>query len=145
MAALKNRKQHYRRLVVGFGLMLGVMRPGIVSADVVAVGEINQKVVTLNNVAMHNGVISGEIVNRSNQEVRDVELLIRHTWQWSNEFQPGNGDPGMASYQIVDKVIRPGESVRFTFNDVPTSPPRSDGQFQTMVSVAGFTEIFRNP
>ena len=123
MAAFKNRKQSYRRLVAGFGLMFGVMPAAFVSADVVAVGEVNQKIVTVDNVTVHNGVVSGEIVNHSNREVRDVELLIRHTWQWTNEFQPGKNDPGMASYHTLNNLIRPGESLPFNFVEGSTLPP----------------------
>ena len=144
MAALKHRKRWYRVLVVGFSLTVGAMRAGLASADVVAVTQNNQKIVTVDNVAVHNGVVSGEIVNHSNREVRDVELLIRHTWLWTNEFQPGNSDPGMASYHTLNNLIRPGESLPFNFVESSTLPARSDGQFKSTVSVTGFTEIVRN-
>ena len=140
----REKKMLCRVLVIGFALTVGMTRSGLADADVVAVGEVNQRIVTVNNVTVDNGVVSGEIVNHSNQEVRDVELLIRHMWQWTNEFRPGNSDPGMASYRTVKNIIRPGESARFTFNDMSTLPARTDGQFQTMVSVTGFTEIVRN-
>ena len=144
MAAFKHQKRCYRVLVVGFSLTVGVMRAGLASADVVAIAANNQKIVTVNNVAVHNGVVSGEIVNHSNREVRDVELLIRHTWLWTNEFQPGNSDPGMASYHTLANILRPGESMPFTFVESSTLPASTDGQFESMVSVAGFTEIIPN-
>jgi hypothetical protein len=144
MATFKHQKQLHRALVVGFSLTVGVMRAGLACADNVTIADNNQKIVTVDNVAVHNGVVSGEILNHSNREVRDVELLIRHTWQWSNEFHPGNNDPGMASSHILNKSIRPGESMPFSFSESSTLPARSDGQFKSMVSVTGFTEIVRN-
>ena len=145
MATFNHQKiQRYRALVFAFGLAVGVMRAGYAWAENVAVADNTQKIVTVDNVAIHNGVVSGEIVNHSNREVRDVELLIRHTWQWSDEFHPGNSDPGMASSHILNKSIRPGESVPFSFSHNSTPPARSDGQFKSMVSVTGFTEIIRN-
>jgi len=144
MATFKYRKQRYRVIVVGLSLTVGLMRAGLASADVVAIAENNQKIVTVDNLTVHNGVVSGEIVNHSSREVRDVELLIRHTWQWTNEFQPGNSDPGMASYHTLNNLIRPGESVPFTLIESSTLPARNDGQFKSMVSVTGFTEIVRN-
>ena len=128
-------------LVLGLTLTVGVMRTGLASADIVSVGEVNQNTVTVNNVTVQNGVVSGEIVNHSNQEIRDVELLIRHMWQWRNEFRPGNGDPGMAAYHTVSEIILPGKTVPFTFIEASTLPARADGQFKTVVSVAGFTEF----
>ena len=145
MATLKHQKPRYWAFVVGFSLTVGVMRAGLAWADNVAVSDNNQKTVTVDNVAVHNGVVSGEIVNHSNREVRDVELLIRHTWQWTNEFQPGKNDPGTASYHTLNNLIRPGESLPFNFVEGSTLPPRSDGQFKSTVSVTGFTEIVRNP
>ena len=145
MATLKHQKPLYWAFVVGFSLTVGVMRAGLAWADNVAVADNNQKTVTIDNVAVHNGVVSGEIVNHSNREVRDVELLIRHTWQWTNEFQPGNNDPGIASYHILNKLIRPGESLPFSVSESSTLPARSDGQFKSVVSVTGFTEIVRTP
>ena len=138
----------YQVFVVGFFLSVALMQPRLVIADNVSVQQPNQSSVTVNNVIIRNGVVSGEIVNHSNQEVRDVELYIRHVWQWKNEFQPGNDDPGMASYYRVDKRILPGETVPFTLREGSTRetsalPARLDGQFETVVSVAGFTEIVR--
>lgn len=133
----------WRVIVVGFTLLVGMARSGLAYADAVGVGEVNQRIVTVNNVTVHDGVVSGEIVNHSNQDIRDVELLIRHMWRWHNEFRPGDNDPGMAWYRTVRNIIRPGESARFTVNDIATPPARTDGQFQTMVSVAGFTEVIK--
>jgi hypothetical protein len=69
-----------RVLVLGFTLTLAMTRSGLADVEVVAVGEDSQRIVTLNNLTVDNGVVSGEIVNHSNQEFRDVELLIRHMW-----------------------------------------------------------------
>lgn len=144
MATFNHQVLRCRALVFGFSLTVGVMRTGLAWAENVAVADNNQKVVTVDNVAVHNGVVTGEIVNHSNREVRDVELLVRHTWQWSNEFRPGNSDPGMASYHTLKNVIRPGKSLPFNLSESLPLSARSDGQFKSMVSVTGFTEIIRN-
>ncbi|MBI2365063.1 MAG: hypothetical protein HYV01_08680, partial [Deltaproteobacteria bacterium] len=73
--------------------------------------------------------------------LRDVELLVRHVWHWKNEFRPGNDNPGMASYYTMAEEITPGGSVPFTYMQLSPLPSRADGQFETMVSVAGFTEV----
>ena len=144
MATFNHQLHWYRALAFGFSLTIGVMVSGVAYAENITVADNNQKIITVDDVAVHNGVVSGKIVNHSNREVRDVELLIRHTWQWSNEFHPGNSDPGMASSHIFNKSIRPGESVPFSFSESSTLPARSDGQFKSVVSVTGFTEIIRN-
>jgi len=135
----------YGVLVVGITLIVGLAGSAPADADFVAIGKVDQSAVTVNNVTAHDGVVSGEIVNHSSREIRDVELLLRHMWRWHNEFRPGNSDPGTASYHTVDGIIPPGESARFTVKDQSRQTARSDGQFQTTVSVAGFTKIIRNP
>jgi len=129
------------RVVVGIALMIMSTLPAITAADMIGSAEQVTQTVAVRNVASQNGVVSGEIVNHSSQTLRDVEVLIRHVWHWKNEFRPGNDNPGMASYYTVVEEIPPGGSVPFTYRQLSPLPSRADGQFETMVSVAGFTEV----
>ena len=97
------------------------------------------KMVAVRNTAVQDNVVSGELLNRSSHRVRDVELLIRQISHWNNEFQPGANPPGAAVYHIVTAEIPSGATERFTYKLSPLS--RSDGYFETVVTVAGFTEI----
>ncbi len=101
------------------------------------------EIVTVRNVTIKDGAVSGELVNNSRRPLRDVQLLIRYAWQWKNEFRPKDDSPGDAVFYTVEKEIAPGGAVSFTYK--PSSPlsSRPDGQFETTVSVAGFTEIIR--
>jgi hypothetical protein len=77
------------------------------------------RVVIVDKVLTKDGNVSGEIHNRSSRTLRDVELLIRHTWFWNNEFKPGKDDPGGSVYYTVPRrgactrngaiQIRPGD------------------------------------
>jgi hypothetical protein len=100
------------------------------------------EVVILQGVTVKDGDVAGELGNQSRYPVRDVELLIRHTWLWTKEFQPGQDDPGTAVYYTVQQTIPPGQSVRFTYR--PSSPltSRPDGSYETTVSIAGFTQVY---
>ena len=40
-----------------------------------------------------DGTVTGEIRNNSKNTVRDVQLFIRHTFLWKNEFHPGQREP----------------------------------------------------
>jgi len=93
------------------------------------------------NVEMRDNVMTGEIVNHSFHRVRDVELLIRHIWHWNNEFRPGANPPGAADYYTVSAELPSGGSERFTYRLPSPLPVRADGYFETVVTVAGFTEI----
>jgi hypothetical protein len=131
----------YRGVVVGVALMIMSIQPALTAADIVGSAEPVTQSVAVRNVMSQNGVVSGEIVNDSPRTLHDVELLVRHVWHWKNEFRPGDDNPGMASYFPAVKEILPGGSAPFTYTYLSPLPSRADGQFETMVSVAGFTEV----
>jgi hypothetical protein len=115
--------------------------PLAVLSQTVQTREQGSKTVTLRNVTVRDGQISGEVVNKSSHLVRDVQLLIRHAWLWKNEFRPGEEAPGRAVLYDVKRELRSGESIPFSYTPSPPLPSRTDGYFETEVSVAGFTEV----
>jgi hypothetical protein len=101
-------------------------------------------VVSLKNVTTKaDGGVTGEVVNNSQQTVRDVVLEIRYSWRWKNEFHPGADDPGSAAYYTINQAIPPGQSARFDYKPSSPLPVRQDGYFDTGASVAGFEQIYR--
>jgi hypothetical protein len=126
-------------LVIGFTLVLAAASA---SAQTVISANQSGEIIEVRNLTSNDSVVSGEIVNRSRREVRNVELLIRRMWQWKNEFQPGSEDLGTASYYTVERTIPAGAAVPFTYRQRVASTVRTDGQYETVVSVVGFSEIF---
>jgi hypothetical protein len=101
------------------------------------------RVASLRNVtSTPEGEVSGEIVNNSNQTVRDVQLQILYSWRWKNETRPGKDDPGTVSYHSLNQEIPPGKTTRFIYKPSPPLPARTDGQFDVTVKIVGFAEIF---
>jgi hypothetical protein len=99
-------------------------------------------VLAIENLAVLDGTLSGAIRNKSPNTVRDVQLFVRYTWLWANEFRPGKDNPSEAFYQTVPGDIAPGGSMPFKFTPSPPLPRRSGGRFaQPTVSVAGFTQV----
>jgi hypothetical protein len=92
--------------------------------------------------AQPDGTVSGEIRNNSKNTVRDVQLFVRYTFLWKNEYHPGKESPSAAFYPTISGDIAPGGSLPFKFTPTPPLPKRTDGRFQTpSVSIAGFTQI----
>jgi len=101
-------------------------------------------VVTIENLSVQDGGVSGAIRNKSPNTVRDVQLFIRYTFLWKNEFHPGKESPSAAFYPTVSGDIAPGGSLPFQFTPSPPLPKRSDGKFeQPSVSIAGFTQVIQ--
>ena len=92
--------------------------------------------------AQPDGTVSGEIRNNSKNTVRDVQLFIRYTFLWKNEYHPGKESPSVAFYPTISGDIAPGGSLPFKFTPTPPLPKRTDGRFEApSVSIAGFTQI----
>jgi hypothetical protein len=92
--------------------------------------------------AQPDGTVTGEIRNNSKNAVRDVQLFIRNTFLWKDEFHPGKQSPSESFVHSVSGEIAPGKSVPFKFTPTPPLPKRKDGRFEApSVSVAGFTQI----
>ncbi|HEY2388375.1 MAG TPA: hypothetical protein VGK30_15580 [Candidatus Binatia bacterium] len=89
------------------------------------------------------GNISGVLVNNSHKELRDVRLLIHHTWLWRNEMKPGDDSPGRVDYYTVRSQLPPNGEIDFKYRPEPPLPDRDDGRFETSVEVVGWTEIGR--
>src|ERR671925_2151 len=100
-----------------------------------------RRVVLIEKLSVQDGAVSGEVHNVSSRTVRDVQLFIRHTWLWNNEYHPGKVDPGSSNFQTLQQEIPPGGTARFDFTPSPPLAKPAGGHFVTTVSIAGFTEV----
>ena len=88
-----------------------------------------------------SGVVRGQVHNKSNHAVREVEIFIRYTWLWEDERNPGKVDPGTSTYFRLKETINPGNSTSFIYKPSPPLPKIAGGRFETSVKIAGFSEI----
>jgi hypothetical protein len=100
------------------------------------------QVIGLQNLAINESEVSGELVNHSQQPVFGVQLRVLYSWRWNNDFHPGKDDPGRTDYFSVDKEILPRQNVRFSYKPTPPLPQRNDGSFDISVKVVGFSKVF---
>jgi hypothetical protein len=99
----------------------------------------------IENLSIRDGVVSGEVRNKKQHELRDVQLLIRYTWLWDDERNPGKTDPGTSVYYTLKQTIAPGEKVSFSYKPSPPLPRIAGGRFESSVTIAGFTEVIQQP
>ncbi len=131
-------------LLVSIVLPLGLMIPPETAISATPqIADTADQVVSLRNVTVKEDEVAGEVVNISQQTLRDVQLRILYSWRWKNEFHPGTDDPGRAVYQTIDREIAPGQSARFNYKPSPPLPARKDGYFDISVKVVGFTQVYR--
>ena len=132
----------YRRLVLRtllFTLMW--IQPVAAISQTILSPEQVAEVVVVRNLTVEDGVVSGDLLNRSPLPLRDVQLLIRHIWHWRDEQRPGQDGQSRAVYYAVRKEIPPGGSAPFTYRAPPPLSSWPDGHFETAVSVAGFAQV----
>ncbi len=127
------------KIVFLVSLAVVICSPNTYSQSLRSKEEIG-RVVTLENVSVQGGTVSGEVRNHSANTLRDVQLFIRHTWLWDNEFHPGSEDPGTSSIYTLPKEIPPDTRLSFT-SPSPQLPKVPGGHFVTSVFVTGFTEV----
>jgi len=143
-AFLSNRSKQSWALTI-FSLLLGailVLWPKPSFSQTVASQEQAGSVLTIDNVTVQDGTVTGQIRNKSKNTVRDVQLFIRYTWLWTNERHPGTDSPSAAFYPTMAGEIAPGGSMPFTFTPSPPLAKRSGGKFEApSVSIAGFTQV----
>ena len=122
-----------------FGVLVLLSGVEIRAADV-SISDQQPQAVTIRNVKVQDGAVSGEVVNSSPNVIRDVQLLIRYTWLWKNEMKPGEDNRSDAIFYNVDGETPPGGSKPFTYR--PSSPMKEDaGRYEVSVKVADFTQL----
>jgi len=143
MKRSKVRYVGFRSVIGGALALLIVLAPGHVNPETITVLPPPEasKLVAVHNATAQDNMVSGELRNASSHRVRDVELLIRHIWHWNNEFRPGENPPGAADFYTLRTEIPSGATERFAYSLPAPLPVRADGYFETVVTVAGFTEI----
>jgi len=110
-------------------------------AQTLTAAEEASNTVAVQQVELHDGAVSGVVVNKSARELREVRLLIRYTWLWKNEHRPGGNNPGRAEYYTVPAEVPPNGNTSFSLQPRPPLPKRSDGRFLPFVEVVGYTEV----
>jgi hypothetical protein len=133
-----------RRLIgaISMALALAIASPpAAAEAQNVGTGEATARIVAIEKLAVKDGLVTGEVRNRSNHEVREVQLFIRYTWLWEDERNPGKTDPGTSTYYTLKETIQPGATVNFSYAPSPPLSKIAGGRFDTSVTIAGFSEI----
>jgi|SRR5579862_4451308 len=107
----------------------------------VASSEQMERTAIVRNIHVKDSIVSGVLVNNSPRLLRDVRLMVHHTWHWKNERHPGDDNPGRTEDLTITGEASPGGTLPFTYNLKQPLPQRNDGHFVTTADVIGFTEV----
>jgi len=112
----------------------------VFASSLVSSGNLGD-MIAVEDVSVSDGVVSGVLVNKSQLLLRDVRLLIRHSWLWRNERAPGHNNPGRTESYTVPGEIPAGGRLPFSYTVEPPLPNRDDGTFETSVEVISLTQV----
>jgi hypothetical protein len=132
------------RLIVGSMTLLVFAHPSAAAAQ--PAGSLTSEaragaLIAVRSVTASGDVVTGVVVNRSSQEVRDVQLVVTRAWLWRDEQNPGPINPGGSYYFTVAGPIAPGATTPFRFPLPTVDAPADLGSFETTAAVTGFTEV----
>ena len=71
-----------------FGLVILAMVQTALSQTAKSSAEI-EPIAIIKKFTVRDGMVSGEVVNRSANRLRDVQLFVRYTRLWDDEMKPG--------------------------------------------------------
>ena len=131
-----------RMIAVAAALALSLtFLPSAARSQKVRSDEETARILAVEKFAVQDGVVTGEVRNKSNRAVREVQLFVRYTWLWDDERNPGKIDPGTSTYYTLNETINPGSKTSFIYKPSPPLPKIAGGRFETSVKIAGFSEI----
>jgi hypothetical protein len=97
--------------------------------------------VQVTSTTLDGNTVSGTLVNRGGDEVRDIRLLVDIAFLWANEEKPGETSPGRAVVFTVAGPVPPQGTLNFNLHPDPPIEERSDGRYQPKVRVMGYQTI----
>jgi hypothetical protein len=132
-----------QRIAIGAGAIafLFLLLVSAAQSQMVRSDEETARILSIEQLSIKEGVVQGQVRNKSDHAVRDVQLFIRYTWLWDDERNPGKIDPGTSTYYTLKETIQPKATINFIFAPSPPLPKIAGGRFDASVKIAGFTEI----
>lgn len=100
-----------------------------------------RSVLEVSDVRATDRSVTATLVSRSSMRIQDIQLVVRHSFLWNDERNPGTDNPGRTEYYRVLGEIEPHGTLTFEYQPDPPLPQRADGSFQTSIEIAAFTEV----
>ena len=84
--------------------------------------------------------LSGRIINRGNQRIEQVRLLVSYGWLWNDDRRTDDTSPGWTEVHTLPMSIEAGQSAMFSVDHEREPPARDDGKLMMTAKVIGVTQ-----
>lgn len=135
-----------KKLATSLSLLLGLALGFAASTSHAGSGALvvssqADSIVQVTNLKVEGETVQGLLVNKSSQTLRDVRVVVRNAWIWSDERNPGTENPGSSEFFTFPGEIPPGGSAPFTHRLKAARSTRSDGKFVTSAEVLSYVLV----
>jgi hypothetical protein len=127
-------------LAAGLPASAALAQTGSPGEAVIAAPQLGEKV-TVTTVSNQGGSVGGDLVNKTDQTLREVKLRIEYYWLWNDEHHQGADDPSFSVTEVVPEEIPPRATMPFSYSFPAAKNQRSDGKWMVNVRVLGYTVV----
>jgi hypothetical protein len=127
----------YKRISPAAALAI-LLFPVIAFAQVPTNLQHPEPTLSISDLRANENRILGEITNNSENQARDISLMVQNTWRWNDGYNPKIETPINAVLFKLQKELSPGETATFSYVVPLPESDRSQGSFVIDVSIAGF-------
>lgn len=134
-----------RRGLAGFGLAAPLSLAPVLDVTLVRASEAvltedqMAGVVEIKDVQADGNAVTGNVVNRTNDTLRNLRVKISDVFRRTDERKPGSHDPSQAGEARIAGPVPPHTAVPFRYERPASLPERKDGTFKTDVAVVSVT------
>ena len=123
------------------GTVTVVAAASTVAGTVTITDDDHSAPVQVTSATFDGDTVSGTVINRGADEVRDIRLLVDIAFLWKDETKPGDVNPGRAAVFTVAGPLPPQGRLSFDFRPEPPLEERTDGRYQPKVRVTGYQTV----
>ncbi|MGH7897685.1 MAG: hypothetical protein ACREQQ_07015, partial [Candidatus Binatia bacterium] len=104
--------------------------------------ELGEKI-SITSISNQGGSVAGDLVNNTDQTLREVKLRIEYYWLWHDERHERVDDPSFSVTEVMPEEIPPRATMPFSYSFPAAKNQRTDGKWVVNVRVLGYTVVNR--
>ena len=112
------------------------------SVEETSVGQVDfSAIIEVETEAVGPGKLVGKLRNTGPRTVRDIVVLIKHSWVWTKVRGDGPDSYSHSEYVPIDRALVPGDQAAFASVHTPSADVPEDADYFSTVKVSELTEI----
>ena len=111
-------------------------------ADETSAGQVDfNAIIQVETERLAPGKLVGKMRNTGPRTVRDIVVLVKHSWVWTKARGDGPDSYSHSEYVRIDRALVPGDQAAFASVHTPVADVPEDANYFSEVKVSELTEI----